>query len=149
MHLLFSKVLSCQHVQARTVIKASVPGRRRIRLTGVSTQVARDALPPYISKDTAESILFIGKAMRVLKQSAGSKRPAGAGTFHLPLQLPLIHVHTHPAPVLRQPRWAVLSVPSCRVMPAGSWRCNMSCMVDDATRLTTLSCVLYQHTLCM
>lgn len=45
-------------------------------------QVARDALPPYISKVTAESILFIGKAMRVLKQSAGSKRPAGAGTFH-------------------------------------------------------------------
>ena len=40
-------------------------------------QVARDALPPYISKDTADSILFIGKAVRVLKQSASGKRPSG------------------------------------------------------------------------
>ncbi|CAL5227089.1 g9995 [Coccomyxa viridis] len=40
-------------------------------------KVARDALPPYISKDTAESILFIGKAVRVLKQSASSRRPSG------------------------------------------------------------------------
>ncbi|CAK0758510.1 hypothetical protein CVIRNUC_002625 [Coccomyxa viridis] len=36
--------------------------------------VAREALPPYISKDTADSVLFIGKAMRVLKQSSGSCR---------------------------------------------------------------------------
>ena len=40
-------------------------------------QVARDALPPYISKETAESILFIGKAVRVLKQSATGRRPSG------------------------------------------------------------------------
>ena len=37
----------------------------------------REALPPYISKDTAESILFIGKAIRVLKQSASSHRRSG------------------------------------------------------------------------
>ena len=39
--------------------------------------MAREALPPYISKDTADSVLFIGKAMRVLKQSSGSCREPG------------------------------------------------------------------------
>ena len=40
--------------------------------------MTRETLPPYISKDTADSILFIGKAMRVLKQSSGSCRELGA-----------------------------------------------------------------------
>ena len=39
--------------------------------------MVREALPPYISKDTAESILFIGKAIRVLQQSASSHRRSG------------------------------------------------------------------------
>ena len=52
--------------------------------------MARDALPPYISKDTAESILFIGKAVRVLKQSASSRRPSGVCFSHHILAL--LHV---------------------------------------------------------
>lgn len=39
--------------------------------------MVREALPQYISKDTAESILFIGKAIRVLKQSASSHSGSG------------------------------------------------------------------------
>ena len=49
-------------------------------------QVVREALPPYISKETAESILFIGKAMRVLKQSARQQTGA-SGT--------LVYTHVH------------------------------------------------------
>ena len=53
-----------------------------VLLRARTVQVARDALPPYISKDTAESILFIGKAVRVLKQSASGRRPPGVPLFH-------------------------------------------------------------------
>jgi hypothetical protein len=38
---------------------------------GAHTQVSVAALPPYVSLATAESILFVGKAVRVLRQ--GSK----------------------------------------------------------------------------
>lgn len=59
----------------------------------------REALPPYISQDTAESILTIGKAIRVLKQSASSHRRSGD----------LDYLTTHSPPVAR----ALLS-PGCR-----------------------------------
>lgn len=55
----------------------------------------------------------------------------------MPLQLTFIQAH--PAPVLGQPRWAVLRVPSCPVTPAGSWWCKILCMEDHATMLTTVS----------
>ena len=61
-------------------------------------QVAREALPPYISKDTADSILIIGKAMRVLKQSSGSCScrepgiPHCCSTWHMCQMLADLHL---------------------------------------------------------
>ena len=61
--------------------------------------MVREALPPYISKDTADSILFIGKAVRVLKQSAGSCREPGASLccsmLHLCWVVADIHLESH------------------------------------------------------
>ena len=57
--------------------------------------MARETLPPYISKDTADSILFIGKAMRVLKQSSGSCREPGIPHCCNMHHLADIHLQSH------------------------------------------------------